>query len=169
AFTLADLTSVKAAFGVPDLALQSLKMGDTLKITTDALPGEEMSGQISRIAPSADQNSRVFDVEVTIPNPQGKLKPGMIAALSVGEGTGAKVEVPVVPLTAITRAKDSNSYALLVIDQHDGWSVARMRPVTLGDSFGNSIAIKDGVRPGETVITTGVTQVADGDVVQVMP
>jgi RND family efflux transporter MFP subunit len=170
AFTLADLTSVKAAFGVPDLALQSLQMGDTLKITTDALPGEEMTGHISRISPSADQNSRVFDVEVTIPNPEGKLKPGMIAALSVGEGAGTQVEVPVVPLTAITRSKDNpNSYAVLVIQQRDGKPVARMRPVTLGESFGNSVAIKEGVRTGETVITTGVTQVADGDVVQVMP
>ena len=169
AFTLADLTSVKAAFGVPDLALPSLKMGDTLKITTDALPGEEMSGHISRIAPSADQNSRVFDVEVTIPNVEGKLKPGMIAALSVSEGASAQVEVPVVPLTAITSAKDSDSYAVLVIDQRDGRSVARVRVVALGESFGNSVAIKDGVRPGETVITTGVTQVADGEVVQVIP
>lgn len=170
AFTLADLTSVKAAFGVPDLALQSLQMGDTLKITTDALPGEEMIGHISRISPSADQNSRVFDVEVTIPNPEGKLKPGMIAALSVGESAGTQVEVPVVPLTAITRSKDNpNSYAVLVIEQRDGKPVARLRPVTLGESFGNSVAIKEGVRAGETVITTGVTQVADGDVVQVMP
>ncbi len=168
-FTLADLTSVKAAFGVPDLALPSLNMGDTLKITTDALPGIEMSGHISRIAPSADQNSRVFDVEVTIPNPEGKLRPGMIAALSVGEGAGSQGEVPVVPLTAITRAKESNSYAVLVIDQRDGRPFARLRPVTLGESFGNSIAIKEGVRPGETVITTGVTQVADGEVVQVIP
>lgn len=60
-FVLADLTSVKAAFGVPDLALQSLRLGDTLKVTTDGLPGTEFSGHISRISPSADQNSRVFD------------------------------------------------------------------------------------------------------------
>jgi len=169
AFTLADLTSVKAAFGVPDLALQSLKIGDTLNITTDALPNVEMSGHISRIAPSADQNSRVFDVEVTIPNPEGKLKPGMIAALSVGERAGAQTEVPVVPLTAVTRAKDSNSYGVLVVEPRDGRYVARMRPVILGESFGNSVAIKEGVRPGETVITTGVTQVADGEAVQVIP
>jgi RND family efflux transporter MFP subunit len=170
AFTLANLTSVKAAFGVPDLALQTLKMGDTLKITTDALPGEEMRGHISRISPSADQNSRVFDVEVTIPNPEGKLKPGMIAALSVGEGAGAPADLPMVPLTAITRAKDNlNSYAVLVVEQGEGKAVARLRTVTLGESFGNSIVVKAGVRPGETVITTGVTQVADGEVVQVIP
>jgi RND family efflux transporter MFP subunit len=168
-FTLADLTSVKAAFGVPDLALQSLKLGDTLKVSSDALPGEEMSGQISRISPSADQNSRVFDVEVTIPNPEGKLKPGMIASLSVSEGATTQIEVPVVPLTAVTRAKDNAGYAVLVIEQRDGKPVARMRAVTLGESFGNAVAIKEGLRGGETIITTGVTQVRDGEVIQVIP
>jgi len=169
AFVLADLSSVKAAFGVPDLALQNFKLGDTLTMTTDALPGTEFSGHISRIAPAADQSSRVFDVEVTIPNPEGLLKPGMIAAMSVNE-TGPSTEVPVVPLTAVTRSKtDANAYAVLVIEETGGKSIARMRNVTLGESYGNSVAVKSGVKPGEIVITTGVTQVADGEEVRVTP
>jgi RND family efflux transporter MFP subunit len=169
-FVLADLTYVKAAFGVPDLALQSLQLGDTLKLTTDALPGIEFSGHISRIAPSADQNSRVFDVEVTIPNPDGRLKPGMIASLNVNEGARAKVSVPVVPLTAVTRSQeDPNAYAVLVVEERDGKQYARLRTVTLGESFGNAIVVTGGVRAGEMVVTTGVTQVADGEVVQVIP
>ena len=80
-FVLADLSYVKAAFGVPDTSLQSLKLGDTLTITSDATPGVEFNGHISRISPSADQNNRAFEVEVTIPNQQGLLKPGMIASL----------------------------------------------------------------------------------------
>jgi multidrug efflux pump subunit AcrA (membrane-fusion protein) len=58
---------------------------------------------------------------------------------------------------------------VLVLDQREGKPVARLRVVTLGESFGNAVAIKEGVRPGETVITTGVTQVADGEVVKVIP
>ncbi len=168
-FVLADLSSVKAAFGVPDLALQNFKLGDTLSIATDALPGTEFTGHISRISPSADQSSRVFDVEVTIPNLGGLLKPGMIASLSVNEGAGASVELPVVPLTAVTRSKeDPNAYAVLVVESRDGRSFARFRNVTLGESFGNSVAVNSGVRAGETVITTGVTQVADGEEVKVI-
>jgi len=169
-FVLADLSFVKAAFGVPDLALQSLKLGDTLKITTDALPGTEFSGHISRISPSADQNSRVFDVEVTIPNTDGRLKPGMIAALNVNEGPAAQVNVPVVPLTAVTRSKDNpKAYAVLVVEQREGKQIARLRSVTLGESLGNAVVVTSGVNGGEMVITTGVTQVADGEVVSVIP
>jgi RND family efflux transporter MFP subunit len=169
AFVLADVSSVKAAFGVPDLALQNFKLGDTLTMTTDAVPGTEFTGRISRIAPAADQSSRVFDVEVTIPNPEGLLKPGMIASMSVNE-TGASTEVPVVPLPAVTRSKgDANSYAVLVVEDAGGKQVARLRNVELGESYGNSVAVKSGVKPGEIVVTSGVTQVADGEEVRVMP
>lgn len=167
AFVLADLSSVKAAFGVPDLALQNFKLGDTLTMTTDAIPGTEFSGHISRISPAADQSSRVFDVEVTIPNPEGLLKPGMIASMAVTE-PGATTEIPVVPLTAITRSKaDSNAYAVLVVEEAHGKHIARLRNVTLGESYGNSVAVNSGVKAGEIVITTGVTQVADGEEVRV--
>jgi RND family efflux transporter MFP subunit len=169
AFVLADVSSVKAAFGVPDLALQNFKLGDTLTMTTDALPGTEFSGHISRVAPAADQSSRVFEVEVTIPNSEGLLKPGMIASMSVNE-TAASTEIPVVPLTAVTRSKsDPNAYAVLVVEDGGGKTIARMRNVTLGESYGNSVAVKSGVKAGETVITTGVTQVADGEEVRVTP
>lgn len=168
-FVLADLSSVKAAFGVPDLALQTLKLGDTLKLTSDALPDEEFSGHISRISPSADQNSRVFDVEVTIANLDGRLRPGMIASLSVNEGPAAQTSLPVVPLNAVTRSKENaNTYAVLVIEDREGKHFARFRNVSLGESFGNAVVVTAGVRAGEMVVTTGVTQVADGEEVQVI-
>ena len=168
AFVLADLSSVKAAFGVPDLAIQNFKLGDTLTMTTDAVAGTEFTGHISRIAPAADQSSRVFDVEVTIPNLDGLLKPGMIAAITVTEAA-ASTEVPVVPLTSITRSKaDPNAYAVMVIEETAGKQIARLRNVTLGESSGNSVIVNSGVKPGEIVITTGVTQVADGEEVHVM-
>lgn len=168
-FVLADLTSVKAAFGVPDLALQSFKLGDTLSMTTDGVPGTEFSGHISRISPAADQSSRVFDVEVTIANPQGLLKPGMIASLTASEGPGAPVQLSVIPLTAVTRSKlDASAYAVFVIDDQAGKQIAHERNITLGESFGNSVAVLSGLRAGETVITTGATQVADGEEVNVI-
>ena len=169
AFVLADLSSVKAAFGVPDLALHNFKLGDTLTMTTDAVAGHEFSGHISRISAAADSSSRVFDVEVTIPNAEGLLKPGMIASMTATEA-GATREFPVVPLTAVTKSKaDPNAYAVMVIEEVNGKQVARLRNVTLGESYGNAVAVNSGVKPGEIVITTGVSQVADGEEVRVLP
>jgi RND family efflux transporter MFP subunit len=168
-FVLADLTTVKAVFGVPDLALQHIKLGDTLKLATDSLPGQEFSGHVSRMSPSADQSSRVFEVEIAIPNQQGLLKPGMIASIQVYE-EAAQVEVSVVPLTAIVRSKENpNSYAVYVVEANGGKQHARMRSVALGEALGNAIVVKDGVAAGEQVITNGATLIADGEVVQVIP
>ncbi|HEX8068755.1 MAG TPA: efflux RND transporter periplasmic adaptor subunit [Pyrinomonadaceae bacterium] len=166
-FVLADLTSVKAAFGVPDLALQHVRLGDTLSLVTDALPGQEFSGHVSRVAPSADQNSRVFEIEVTIPNPQGLLKPGMIASIQVREEVARK-EVAVVPLTAVVRAQATpNGYAVYVVAEQGGRSYARLRRVTLGEAFGNAVAVNEGVQPGELIVTTGAPLIADGEEVRI--
>jgi RND family efflux transporter MFP subunit len=167
-FVLADLSTVKAAFGVPDLALQDMKLGSTLQVASDGVAGSEFTGHISRVSPSADQNSRVFEVEVTIPNPTGVLRPGMIAALTVNETATTQSEMPAVPLTAITRSQD-NAYAVFVIEEQAGKQLARLRHITLGEAFGNSIVVTNGIKIGELVITLGATQVADGEVVQVVP
>lgn len=169
AFVLADLSYVKAAFGVPDTSLRSLKLGDTLTITSDATPGTEFNGHISRISPSADQNSRSFEIEVTIPNEHGMLKPGMIASLNTNEGAVAQTPSLVVPLTAVTHtAENANAYAVLVMEEREGKQFARMRPVTLGESVGNAIVVTSGVQAGEMVVTTGVSQVTDGEQVLVV-
>lgn len=168
-FVLADVNYVKAAFGVPDTSLQSLKLGDTLTVTSDATSGTEFKGYISRISPSADQNNRAFEVEVTISNELGLLKPGMIASLNLGAGSVAASPLPIVPLTAITHLpQNSTAYAVLVMEEREGKQFARLRPVTLGESVGNAIVITSGLKSGEMVVTTGVSQIADGELVTVV-
>ena len=62
-----------------------------MTLSFEVLPGAEFRGPITRIDPAANAKSRVFDVEVTLPNPQGQLKIGFLGALEIGEerGTGA--------------------------------------------------------------------------------
>jgi hypothetical protein len=62
-----------AVFGVPDIMVGQMKMGDRLGVTTEAFPGQDFQGILTRIAPPADPNNRVFEVECTIPNPGNRL------------------------------------------------------------------------------------------------
>ncbi len=168
-FTVADTSSVKAVFGVPDLVVNKLKLGSALTVTTESLPGTEFQGRITRIAPAADAKSRVFEIEVTIPNPQQLLKSGFIASLELTDAAPPK-QVAVVPLSAIVRAKDkADQYALFVVEEKDGKATARLHPVKLGEAFGNTVAVIEGVNTGERVITTGATLVIDGQAVRVIP
>ncbi len=172
-FVLADMTSVKAGFGVSDVMLADLKLGGTLSVGTQSIPGVEFHGRISRIAPAADPKSRVFDIELTIPNPDGRLKPGMIAALQVGDGARAQAvaeAVPAVRLSAVVRPPgETEGYAVFVVEETDGLPVARVRRVALGEALGNSIAVTSGLKIGERVIVTGATLVRDGEPVRIVP
>jgi RND family efflux transporter MFP subunit len=166
-FVLADTRQVKVLFGAPDVIIKTVKIGAPQTVTTASLPDAQFHGMITRIAPVADPRSRVFDVEVTIPNSDGRLKVGMVVALQVAEG--APVSAPVVvPLTAIVRAHDQASeYAVMIVEDRDGHQIARLRTVQLGQAFGNSIAVTSGLRTGERVIVAGVTLVTDGEQVSI--
>jgi RND family efflux transporter MFP subunit len=168
-FVVADTSSVKAVFGVPDVAVPEMRLGSTLSIETETLPGKEFRGQITSVFPAADPKSRAFNVEVTIPNPSYLLRPNMIVSLRVGAEQVASAH-PVVPLNAVMKAKSNpDGYAVFVVIEQGGRQIARLRDVKLGESYGNTVAVMDGVQQGDRVITTGGTMVNDGDQLKVIP
>jgi multidrug efflux system membrane fusion protein len=168
-FVVADRSSVKAMFGVPDLTLKSVKIGAPLTFTTEAIPGIEFRGWVSRISPAADPKSRVFDVEATIPRPPTQLRLGMIASLVLPTSKSAAPAL-VVPINAIVRPKQNpDSYAVHVVTEQVGKQIARQRLIKLGQAFGNMIAITEGVSLGDRVVVSGAALVVDGEQVRVIP
>ncbi len=166
-FVLADVSSVKAVFGVPDTMMDRVKLGTRQTITAEAVPGK-LEGLITAISPSADPKSRTFSVEVTIPNPRGQLNAGMIATLMLAAAQSA-APVPVIPLSAVVRStQNPDGYAVFVIEDQAGKPLARMRSVELGEAYGNMIGVKAGLNLNERVITTGATLVRDGWQVQMI-
>ena len=169
AFVIADTSTVKAVFAVADVALPEMKLGRVLSVESETMPGTEFRGQITAVFPAADKQNRSFDVEVTIPNPDYRLRPNMIVSLRVGTRASAAPQ-PVVPLNAVFKAKNNpNGYAVFVVTQEGGRQVARLRDIQLGEAYGNTVAVISGVKPGELVITTGSTLVLDGVQVKVIP
>jgi multidrug efflux system membrane fusion protein len=167
-FTLADTQSVKAVFGVPDTSMNRVRLGQHLAISTDALP-QQFAGRVSAISPSADPKSRVFSVEVTIANPNGHLKSGMIASLTLN-GEQLPESVLAVPLAAVIRDPGrADNFAVMVTEGTGDPQTARLRAIELGNTYGNMIAAKGGLAFGEQVITTGVSLIKSGDKVRVIP
>ena len=101
-------------------------------------------------------------------NPDYLLRPNMIVSLHVG--TKQPISQPVVPLNAVIKSKsNANGYAVIVITEEAGRVIARLRDVKLGESFGNAVAVAEGLKRGDRVIITGATMVNDGDQVKVIP
>ncbi|MEQ1729990.1 MAG: efflux RND transporter periplasmic adaptor subunit, partial [Vicinamibacterales bacterium] len=88
AFTLADTSTVKVAFGVPDLVVKTLKPGQTQRVSFDAVKGEEFEGRITSVAPAPDPATRVYEIEITIPNPDRRIEIGFIASLQLANAPG---------------------------------------------------------------------------------
>ena len=167
-FTLGDTRSVKAVFGVPDTYIDRVKLGSPQTVTTEALPGS-FSGHVTAISAAADPKSRVYSVEVRIDNPKDLLKAGMIASITIGEGA-AMARVNVVPLTAVVRSPNNpNGFAVYLTEGTRDTVTVHTHDITLGNTYGNNIAVLTGLTPGERVVTSGTNMIKNGQQVRVIP
>jgi multidrug efflux system membrane fusion protein len=171
-FTVADTRTMKVIFGAPDTLVERLKIGDPLPVTLQALPGGELEARVTRIAPSADTASRVFDVEAQLPNPKDRIKVGMIASLQIPGGAAGSAGAPatlILPLTAVVRSPhDPRGFAVFVAAGDPGAERAKLVDVKLGDVIGSGVYVVDGIAAADRVVTMGATLVRDGDPVRVI-
>jgi multidrug efflux system membrane fusion protein len=163
AFVLADTTSVKAVFGVPDSSVAAVKLSDRIPLTVDSTSGR-LIGIVTSIAGTADPATRLFAIEATVPNPNARLRPGMIATVYLRASTSDTEPVAVVPLSAIVRSKsEAGGFSLMVVRTNR----VRSQAVTLAGTYGDLIAVS-GVQPGELVVSSGGSLLAEGDRVEVI-
>ncbi len=170
AFAVGSLRAVKVVFGVPDVVVGTLRPGAAQRVTVEAVPGVVFTGRFTRVAPAADATSRMFEAEVTIPNGDGRLKPGMIAALELAPAAAAPAPRLLVPLHAVIRPPGAaTGFAVFVVDSAAGREVARLRRVELGDLHGSMIEATRGLTGGERVIVRGATLAVDSQAVRIIP
>lgn len=172
AFVLANLTRVKAIFGVPDGVVQRLAPGRMLPVTSDAFGARQFPGEVTAVSPAADSQSRVFSVEVTIPNPGRQLKAGMIATVDVPLASTQALPVgqPTVSFAAVVKSPHAGGgYAVFLLAGDDERAVARVQDVQLGPISGNRVAVTQGLAEGQRVVVTGASLLTDGDPVVVIP
>jgi len=167
AFTIVDTRSVRVVFGVPDNAIGRIKLGQQQKITTDVFP-EAFAGRVTAISPAADPKSRVYSVEVTVPNPENQLKAGMIASLALGGETINRTRLGV-PLSAVIRdPQKPDAFAVLLAEGDGNQATVRARNVELGDAYGNMIEVVGGVKAGDRIVISGSTLVKNGEQVRII-
>ena len=161
AFALDDTRVVKVNFGVPDGMLVYLKLGAPVPVLLEALQGRTLTGRITEIAPSANRQSRVFNIEVSLPNRDRSLRVGMIASIRIERADAQNV--PVVPMTALMTAESgSKNYSVFTVKERDGKQFAQLKSVRIGETFGKSVVIDEGLTPGEQIIVNRTNQLSDG-------
>jgi multidrug efflux system membrane fusion protein len=166
AFVLANTDIVKITVGVPDVTVQTLKLGVPVSISTDVFPDRVFESHVSRIAAAADPKSRNFDVEISIPNHDHVLKAGMIASVEFATENKQAV-APTIPIPAIVQSP-GGGYAVFVIERDKATTIARLRPVEVGNVRGNEIEVVKGLSTGDRIVSTGASMVKDGQTVEVV-
>jgi RND family efflux transporter MFP subunit len=137
-----------------------LKPGQLILLNTDAFPGEQFTGRIDRIAPIFLKSSRQARIEMTIDNPQHRLKPGMFIRATVE--LAREPEVTIVPEQALTRRDDSSG---VFIVSEDGRSVS-WREVKVGIRQGERVQVEGEGLSGR-VVTLGQQLIKDGSTITI--
>jgi membrane fusion protein, multidrug efflux system len=155
--TLQQLDPIFIDFYLPQQALAQVKVGQAVTAKVDTYPDQTFSGQIAAINPIVNVATRNVLVRATFKNPDEKLRPGMFATVDIDVGT--PTDYVTLPKTAIYY----NSYGDIVYLVENGGnnaggqqqSVARQVFVKTGQSRGDQVAVLDGVKPGDVVVTSG--------------
>jgi membrane fusion protein (multidrug efflux system) len=161
---LTSLDPVFADFALPQQYLGQLTPGLEVHVTTDALPGRVFSGKVTAINSMVDSSTRNITLQATLENPDHALRPGMFAKAEVT--LPEKHKTLVVPGSAISYAPFGDS--VFVIDKKKDEKtgkesqVIRQQFVRVGEARGDFVAITQGLKAGEVLVSTGVFKLRNG-------
>ncbi len=156
--TLADTSSLLAKAIVGEAQLQDIVLGTTVKVFVNALGNREFSGTITRLSPAAEAPSRTFTAEITIPNPQGDLKPGIFA--NVATPVQARKNVIAVPESALVMKEDQKTVFVV-----NAQGIAQQTVLKLGYVGEGYAEVLSGLQEGDIIVTVGHNKVKDGSVI----
>ena len=165
---LQKLNPVYVNFGVPQQDAAQAGAGRKVQITVGDLGDASFTGTISAIDAVVNPETRNIQVQATLPNPGGKLRPGMFVQAEVL--VGQSVAVMALPASAINYAPYGDSvYVVADLKDPNGKSYrgVRQQVVKLGATKGDQVGVLSGINPGEEIVTSGVFKLRNGAAVQV--
>jgi membrane fusion protein (multidrug efflux system) len=161
--TLQAVDPIYVNFALPQQETVDLTAGQKVQIRIDAYPDEVFEGAINALNAKVDEASRNLQVQATLANAGGKLKPGMFGTVDVVLPRQSRLLT--LPQAAIVYNPYGN--AVYVIEKAKDESgvdslIARQRFVQLGDTRGDQVAVLKGVQVGEEVVTSGQLKLRNG-------
>jgi membrane fusion protein (multidrug efflux system) len=164
--TLQSLNPIYVNFSLPQQHIGQLRLGLSVRVTCDALPGLSVEGRITSVNPLVDAETRNVQVQATVNNHSEKLRPGMFVNVTVG--LPVRRAVLSIPATAVLYAPYGDSVFIVEDDKKvKGGKALRQQFVRLGEKRGDFVAVASGLKGGESIVTTGVFKLRNGQQVTV--
>ncbi len=158
--TVMQMDRLKVHIHVSEQYFTAIKVGQEAEIRLELFPGTVFPAKVSLAYPAIDAATRTFTVEITIPNGNLKLRPGMFSRVTLNFGKTQRAMIP--DLSVQKQAGTNEKYVFVVKD-----GVAQRRTVEVGRQIGKEYEVLSGVETGEEVITAGASRLTDGSRVQV--
>ncbi len=163
-----SLNPIYVNIGIPQQAAAQVQVGHKLRVTTEDVKDKVFTGSVTAIDSEVDQTTRNIQVQATLANPDGKLRPGMFVQVELPVGAGRPVIA--LPASAINYAPYGDS-VFVITDLKDPQGKAyrgvKQQFVKLEGSRGDQVGVISGLNPGDEVVTSGVFKLRNGAAVQV--
>lgn len=163
-----SLNPIYVNVGVPQQSAAQVHVGRNLRVTTEDVAGKVFAGSVTAIDSEVDPTTRNIQVQATLSNPEGKLRPGMFVQVEMP--LGASRSVIALPASAINYAPYGDS-VFVITDLKDPTGKAyrgvRQQFVKVEGARGDQVAVISGLNPGQEVVTSGVFKLRNGAAVQV--
>jgi membrane fusion protein (multidrug efflux system) len=167
--SLQSIDPIFVNFSLPQQQLTQVQEGLTVRVTSDALPGQVIEGKITAIEPEVDAATRNIRIQATVTNRQERLRPGMF--VNVTMVLPASENVLAVPATAVLYAPYSDTVFVVEEKKDENTNpsglVVRQQIVQLGEKRGDFVAVEMGLEDGETIVSTGAFKLRNGQAVVV--
>lgn len=152
--TVARVQPVKIVINVSESDLSRIHKGMPANVRFDTYGDENFSGTITLVSPVVDSQSRTFGVEITLPNADSRILPGMFGRVDLNLGQADHV---VVPDKAVVKQPGSGSHYVYVYSN----GKVSYNKVTLGRRLGDTYELIEGVEPGAQVVVSGQGKLAN--------
>jgi len=161
---LTALDPVFVDFSLPEQYLSQLSNGLDVNVRVDALPDHDFKGKLTAVNSMVDSVTRNVTAQATLQNPEHTLRPGMFAKVDVL--LPQKSKTLVIPGSAVSYAPFGDSVYVIEKkkDEKTGKEsqILRQQFVRVGEARGDFVAVTQGLKPGETIVSTGVFKLRNG-------
>lgn len=156
---IVNLNQMYVSTAIPESYVGKVKVGTTVQASITSI-GKEYQGKIRQVAKTINPANRSFGIEVSVPNPQGLLRPNQVAKLKIVDYT--KASAIVVPTTIIQQDADGSKFVYIVSEAKANAGVAKKAMIKVGQNANSVTEILSGLRKGDIIITEGANTLSEG-------
>lgn len=155
--TLDDISTIRIDFPLPERYLSRVQSGTPISATADAFPGSQFTGRIARVDTRIDEVTRSATARAELPNPEGRIRPGMSMRVTVRQGQRQSLAVP----ESAIQYEGEGAFVYRIMPAEDG-RIAQRVEVETGVVEDGYVEILSGLDAGDAVVASGLNRIQPG-------